>query len=124
MSAINKLALFCLIVFFIGAVFMMGFNFNKSKERDALEQIDVAKNPHLITETLSSLREVLENRMLDADDVNPPPRVRSMSFGDVFQKLKEQGRSIEVEVVAVREFEKAIDNLSEAIRKLREVSTF
>ena len=124
MSTMNKLALFCIAGFFIFAVIMSSLDFNKRKERDVLEQVDVAKNPYLITETLSSLREVLENRMLDADDVNPPPRVRSMSFGDVFQKLKEQGRSIEVEVVAVREFEKAIDNLSEAIRKLREVSTF
>ena len=87
-------------------------------------QVNVAENPYLIMETLSSLREVIENRMLNVDDINPSPGLRSMRFGDVFQKLKEQGKSIEEEVAAVREFEKAMDDLSEAIRKLREVSTF
>ena len=123
MSTMNKLALFCIAGFFIFAVIMSSLDFNKRKERDVLEKVEVEKNPYLITETLSSLREVLENRMLNADDVNPHG-VRRMRFGDVFQKLKEQGKSIEEEVTAVREFEKAIDNLSESIKKLREVSTF
>ena len=126
MCAMGKLAFFCVAVFLIFAIGHIGFYLKKNGEMggDALKQVDVAENPYLIMETLSSLREVIENRMLHVDDINPSPGLRSMRFGDVFQKLKEQGKSIEEEVAAVREFEKAMDDLSEAIRKLREVSTF
>jgi len=106
----------------LGSLFF--FDYKEAEKRVDVLHVDVAENPYLIMETLSSLREVIENRMLHVDDINPSPGLRSMRFGDVFQKLKEQGKSIEEEVAAVREFEKAMDDLSEAIRKLREVSTF
>src|SRR3989338_4484997 len=106
----------------LGSLFF--FDYKEAEKRVDVLHVDVAENPYLIMETLSSLREVIENRMFNVDDINPSPGLRSMRFGDVFQKLKEQGKSIEEEVAAVREFEKAMDDLSEAIRKLREVSTF
>ena len=106
----------------LGALFLP--DYKEVEKRGDVLQVNVAENPYLIMETLSSLREVIENRMFHVDDINPSPGLRSMRFGDVFQKLKEQGKSIEEEVAAVREFEKAMDDLSEAIRKLREVSTF
>ena len=106
----------------LGSLFFA--DYKEAEKRVDVLHVDVAENPYLIMETLSSLREVIENRMLHVDDINPSPGLRSMRFGDVFQKLKEQGKSIEEEVAAVREFEKAMDDLSEAIRKLREVSTF
>lgn len=93
------------------------------EKRDLLENINVAHNDsHLITPMLQELGVIISRR--DPVLHSSPQSPRSIKLGEAFKQMEEQRKSNKAEVDAVKKFEKAMDDLSEAIKNLNEVFKF
>ena len=114
---IKNLSITILSVFVVIVVFMLSFTPSGNKERK--ERVDLGgvrmdRDHYLLGPIIANLWEVVSDKK---PNFNYPPETR---LRDAFKDLNKTGKVSIVAVEAVEEFDRALDCLTEAIKKIND----
>ena len=118
MGAMNKLALFSVVGFFIGAIVFIGFEVKSKKSIDVLKHVSDPTCLHIAGALRGELIGIAKNSGCGMESV------LEFRLRAAWTEMLRQGKATNEEKDAVVNFENALENLSDAMEKIGRIPEF